>query len=260
MNCFAAATLAILIMITPSQADTPPRAAPGGGDRYAGPGFATRAPVIARHGMAATAQPLATQVAIDILKAGGSAIDAAIAANAALGLMEPVGCGIGGDLYAIVWDPKTGKLYGFNGSGRSPAGRSLDDLRRKERRGHRHVVDVRANLFEARHLAKRVLFLWRDALAIFLLEQDAVRHAVSRPHARSPSAAKPRRRVERVELPARSVENVPHADDRDLPTRIPLLRLIRRRAAAHGPRVEVRRHDRLKLNRSVRSPCAALDV
>jgi gamma-glutamyltranspeptidase/glutathione hydrolase len=131
MKCFAAATLAILIMITPSQADTPPRAAPGGGDRYAGPGFATRAPVIARHGMAATAQPLATQIAIDILKAGGSAIDAAIAANAALGLMEPVGCGIGGDLYAIVWDPRTGKLYGFNGSGRSPAGRSLEDLRRK---------------------------------------------------------------------------------------------------------------------------------
>jgi gamma-glutamyltranspeptidase/glutathione hydrolase len=98
---------------------------------YAGPGFATRAPVIARHGMAATAQPLATQVAIDVLKAGGSAIDAAIAANAALGLMEPVGCGIGGDLYAIVWDPKTGKLYGFNGSGRSPAGRSLEDLRRR---------------------------------------------------------------------------------------------------------------------------------
>jgi gamma-glutamyltranspeptidase/glutathione hydrolase len=131
MKHLAAATLSILMMTMTSHADTPPNAAPGGGDRYAGPGFATRAPVIARHGMAATAQPLATQVAIDILKAGGSAIDAAIAANAALGLMEPVGCGIGGDLYAIVWDPRTGKLYGFNGSGRSPSGRSLEDLRRK---------------------------------------------------------------------------------------------------------------------------------
>ena len=81
--------------------------------------------------MAATAQPLATQIAIDILKKGGSAIDAAIAANAALGLMEPVGCGIGGDLFAIVWDPKTKKLYGYNGSGRSPKGRTLDDLKKK---------------------------------------------------------------------------------------------------------------------------------
>lgn len=119
-------------MTMPSHAAEPTQtAAPGGGDRYAGPGFATRAPVLARHGMAATAQPLATQIAIDVLKAGGSAVDAAIAANAALGLMEPVGCGIGGDLYAIVWDPKTGKLHGYNGSGRSPAGRSLEDLRHK---------------------------------------------------------------------------------------------------------------------------------
>jgi gamma-glutamyltranspeptidase / glutathione hydrolase len=106
-------------------------AAPGGGDRYTGAPFATRAPVLARHGMAATAQPLASQIAIDILKKGGSAVDAAIAANAALGLMEPVGCGIGGDLFAIVWDPKTKKLYGYNGSGRSPMGRSLADLKKK---------------------------------------------------------------------------------------------------------------------------------
>jgi gamma-glutamyltranspeptidase/glutathione hydrolase len=108
-----------------------PTAAPGGGDRYAGPGFATRAPVLAQHGMAATAQPLATMIAIDILKRGGSAVDAAIAANAALGLMEPVSCGIGGDLFAIVWDPKTKTLYGYNGSGRSPMGRSLADLMAK---------------------------------------------------------------------------------------------------------------------------------
>lgn len=118
-------------MTTTALADTAPNAAPGGGDRYSGPGFATRAPVLATHGMAATAQPLATQIAVDVLKRGGSAVDAAIAANAALGLMEPVGCGIGGDLYAIVWNPKTGKLHGYNGSGRSPMGRSLEELKRK---------------------------------------------------------------------------------------------------------------------------------
>ncbi len=106
-------------------------AAPGGGDRYAGLPFATRAPVLARNGMAATAQPLATQIAIDILKRGGSAVDAAIAANAALGLMEPVSCGAGGDLFAIVWDPKTGKLHGLNASGRSPQGRTLADLKKE---------------------------------------------------------------------------------------------------------------------------------
>ncbi|MBE9540224.1 MAG: gamma-glutamyltransferase [Proteobacteria bacterium] len=78
--------------------------------------------------MAATAQPLASQVAIDILKAGGSAVDAAIAANAALGLMEPTGNGIGGDIFVIIWDPATEQLYGYNGSGRSPAGRDLKQL------------------------------------------------------------------------------------------------------------------------------------
>src|SRR5271157_4123667 len=77
----------------------------GRGDRYSGNRWVTRSPVIATHGMAATAQPLATQIAIDILKRGGTAVDAAIATNAALGLMEPVSCGIGGDLFAMVWDP-----------------------------------------------------------------------------------------------------------------------------------------------------------
>lgn len=86
----------------------------------------SRSPVIAPHGMAATAQPLASQVAIDILKKGGTAVDAAIAVNATLGLMEPTGSGIGGDLFAIVWDPKTQKLYGLNGSGRAPMGRTLE--------------------------------------------------------------------------------------------------------------------------------------
>ena len=98
------------------------------GDRYSGAAWATRSPVLAQHGMAATAQPLASQVAIDILKKGGSAVDAAIAANAALGLMEPVSNGIGGDLFAIVWDPKTKQLYGYNGSGRSAKGRDLEKM------------------------------------------------------------------------------------------------------------------------------------
>jgi gamma-glutamyltranspeptidase/glutathione hydrolase len=89
-------------------------------DRITGHNFATRSEVIAQNGMVCTSQPLATQAALDILKAGGNAIDAAIAANAVLGLTEPTGNGIGGDIFAIVWDAKTKKLYGLNGSGRSP--------------------------------------------------------------------------------------------------------------------------------------------
>jgi gamma-glutamyltranspeptidase/glutathione hydrolase len=103
--------------------------APAQIDRLDGAPFATRSEVIARNGMAATSQPLATQIALDVLKAGGSAVDAAIAANAALALMEPTGCGLGGDLFAIVWDAKTQKLYGLNGSGRSPRGLTLARLR-----------------------------------------------------------------------------------------------------------------------------------
>src|SRR5262245_30141329 len=97
-------------------------------DRVTGRGFATRSEVIAQHGMAATSQPLATQIAVDVLQAGGSAVDAAIAADAALGLMEPTGSGMGGDLFAIVWDAKTKKLYGLNGSGRAPLGLSFEQL------------------------------------------------------------------------------------------------------------------------------------
>jgi gamma-glutamyltranspeptidase/glutathione hydrolase len=95
-------------------------------DRITGRDFATRSDVIAPHAMAATSHPLATQIALDVMKQGGTAMDAAIAANAALGLMEPTGNGIGGDLFAIVWDPKTKKLHGYNGSGRSPKSLTLD--------------------------------------------------------------------------------------------------------------------------------------
>jgi gamma-glutamyltranspeptidase/glutathione hydrolase len=102
--------------------------ADGGGDRITGRTFASRSPVIARNGIAATSHPLATQIAIDILKQGGSAVDAAIAANAALGLMEPTGSGVGGDLFAIVWDAKSQKLHGLNGSGRSPYSLTLEYL------------------------------------------------------------------------------------------------------------------------------------
>ncbi len=83
-------------------------------------GRAGRSVTMATHGMVAASQPLAAQIGLDVLKSGGNAVDAAIAVNAALGLMEPMSCGIGGDLYAIVWDAKTHKLYGLNASGRSP--------------------------------------------------------------------------------------------------------------------------------------------
>ena len=95
-------------------------------DRITGRDFATRSEVIAPQAMAATSHPLATQIALDVMKRGGSAMDAAIAANAALGLMEPTGNGMGGDLFAIVWDPKTNKLHGYNGSGRSPKSLTLE--------------------------------------------------------------------------------------------------------------------------------------
>lgn len=95
-------------------------------DRITGHHFASRSEVLAQNGMAATSQPLATQVALDVLKQGGNAIDAAIAANAMLGLVEPTGNGIGGDLFAIVWDAKTEQLYGLNGSGRSPKSLTIE--------------------------------------------------------------------------------------------------------------------------------------
>ena len=100
-------------------------------DRITGELFSTRSEVIAENGMVATSHPLATQIGIDILKNGGNAIDAAIAANAAIGLMEPTGNGIGGDLFAIIWVEKDKKLYGLNASGRSPKNLTLDYFKNK---------------------------------------------------------------------------------------------------------------------------------
>lgn len=111
---FSGILLTLFIMITATAQD-----------RITGHAFATRSEVIAQNGMAATSQPLATQVALDILKKGGSAVDAAIAANAVLGLVEPTGNGIGGDLFAIVWSANDQKLYGLNASGRSPKSLTL---------------------------------------------------------------------------------------------------------------------------------------
>ena len=98
-------------------------------DRITGKNFATRSEVLATHGMVCTSIPTATQVGLDILKRDGSAVDAAIAANATLGLMEPVSNGIGGDLFAIIYSAKENKLYGINGSGRSPLGLSYDQMK-----------------------------------------------------------------------------------------------------------------------------------
>ncbi len=122
-NLVAIATVAMVLVTASGEA----RAA----DRITGEMFATRSEVLARHGMAATSQPLATQAALEILRAGGTAVDAAIAANAVLCLTEPTGSGIGGDLFAIVWDPTEQRLRGLNGSGRSPRSLTLAELQRR---------------------------------------------------------------------------------------------------------------------------------
>jgi len=101
------------------------------GDRIDGATFASRSAAWGLHGAAATAHPLATLAAIDVLKAGGSAVDAAVAANAVLGFGEPISCGIGGDCFVLLWDPKTKKVMGLNGSGRSPKGLSLETVRKR---------------------------------------------------------------------------------------------------------------------------------
>jgi len=82
--------------------------------------------VLAEHGMVATSHKRAVAIGVEILKRGGNAVDAAIAMNAAMGVVEPMSCGAGGDLYAIVWDAKTQKMYGLNASGRSPYGASIE--------------------------------------------------------------------------------------------------------------------------------------
>ncbi|MEJ1962894.1 MAG: gamma-glutamyltransferase [Gammaproteobacteria bacterium] len=105
------------------------------GDRVDGATFASRSAVWGIHGAAATAQPLATLAAIETLKAGGSAVDAAIAANACLGFLEPTANGIGGDCFVMLWDPKTRKVAGLNGSGRSPANLSLETVRSRAKKG-----------------------------------------------------------------------------------------------------------------------------
>ncbi len=99
-----------------------------GADRPEGRAFATRSVTLARHGMVAAAHPLAVQVGVDVLKRGGSAVDAAIAVNAALALMEPVSCGLGGDLFAMVWDPKKNSLHGLNASGRAPGALTIEGV------------------------------------------------------------------------------------------------------------------------------------
>src|SRR5881398_1056365 len=109
-------------------------------DRITGKPFATRSEVLARHGMVCTSVPAATQVGLDILKRGGNAVDAAIAANATLGLMEPVSNGIGGDLFAIVYSAKENKLYGINGSGRSPLGLSYDQMKAELTKLNRETI------------------------------------------------------------------------------------------------------------------------
>src|SRR6202171_5455857 len=124
MDMFHSISLVLLAALCASSF-TDARAA----DRITDAPFATRSEVIAPHAMAATSQPLATQIALDVMKQGGSAVDAAIAANEALGLVEPSCARVGGDLFAIVWDAKTKRLYGLNASGRSPKSLSYDALK-----------------------------------------------------------------------------------------------------------------------------------
>src|ERR1700730_16438802 len=137
MRTFNLAVLALLIADLTADAQI---------DRITGKNFATRSEVVARHGIVCTSVPLAPQGGLDVLKRGGNAIDAAIAANATLGLMEPVSNGIGGDLFAIVYSAKENKLYGINGSGRSPLGLSYDQMKAELDKLNRKAIPPRGML------------------------------------------------------------------------------------------------------------------
>ncbi len=132
----ATSTAPDLPKFQPAGAETFLRPDVHAGDRPAGASFASRSPALGLNGAAGTAHPLATQTAIEVLKQGGSAVDAAVAANAVLGFVEPVSSGLGGDCFAFVWDPKTGKLAGMASSGRSPKSLSLATVRSRAVNGH----------------------------------------------------------------------------------------------------------------------------
>lgn len=119
-------TRACLLLLLVLLVSVPPL---GAGDRIVGAPFATRSPVLGRHGMVCASQPLAAQVGLSVLQAGGSAVDAAIATNAMLGLTEPTGSGVGGDLFVLLWDNQEQRLVGLNGSGRAPADLDLAALK-----------------------------------------------------------------------------------------------------------------------------------
>jgi gamma-glutamyltranspeptidase/glutathione hydrolase len=136
---------------------------PIGFDRPTGNGLAGRSPIIAHQGMAATSQPLATQIAIDLLKAGGTAVDAAIGANAALGVMEPTGCGIGGDLFAMVWDAEEKRLYGLNASGAAPLKQTRAELKRKVERIPTPRATFRQHARMRRRLGRPARTAWPSA-------------------------------------------------------------------------------------------------
>jgi gamma-glutamyltranspeptidase/glutathione hydrolase len=116
------------------------------GDRIVGRPFATRSPVLGARGMVCASQPLAARIGADVLADGGSAVDAAIATNAMLGLTEPTGCGLGGDLFALLWDPEAGALVGLNGSGRSAASLGLPELSERLKRAGERSIPLRSAL------------------------------------------------------------------------------------------------------------------
>jgi gamma-glutamyltranspeptidase/glutathione hydrolase len=140
MTRYALLTLSLFIasscLMTEFFADSRSALRAAGYDRPVGDPHQSRSVVLAKHGIVATSHPLAAETGLDILKAGGNAADAAIAASAMIGLVEPMSCGIGGDLFAIYWDSKTQKLYGLNASGRSPNNLSHDEFLRL---GHKQI-------------------------------------------------------------------------------------------------------------------------